>query len=592
MEVKYLVIFSLLGLIGNSIGFLNNQKWQCKNNTNCAPFMDSNALDANVTLQNVYENQDICRLLCGGSGSLWPQPTGAFSLGKSVVSVNPLLIRFEYPDGTAEVKDFFEQASFLFLKSLNEECNGECSAPTDGEMFIKIEVNSDSMTLSPSTNESYFLKVSTIEKKSTVTITAETSFGARHGLETLTQLIAKTTDEFNRNSLVVTSPAEINDKPVYQHRGLLLDTARHFIPVPHILRTLDGMGSCKLNVFHWHITDSQSFPFESKRLPQINEYGVFAKDKIYKQSEIKDIVQYAKYRGIRVILELDAPAHAGNGFQWGPDYGMGDIAVCVNQQPWRKYCIEPSCGQLNPANPNLYSVLKDIYQEMRDVKDVNEFFHMGGDEIFFGCWNSTPEITNYMQTKGWDRSVNGFLLLWSEFQSKVLAIWDEVTNRNDSIILWSSDLTNPKNIEKYLPKERYIIQTWLPNTATIPKELMRKGYRVIISTKNAWYFDHGFWGTTSYYNWKKVYSNRIPRDSLVLGGEACMWTEFCDEHGMDAKIWPRLAAVAERLWADPTANVKFAESRLNRHRERLIRKGIQPDAVTPEYCTIFEGECG
>lgn len=135
----------------------------------------------------------------------------------------------------------------MFLKSLNEECNGECSGPTDGEMFIKIEVNSDSMALSPSTNESYFLNVSTIEKKSTVTITAETSFGARHGLETLTQLIAKTTDEFNRNSLVLTSPAEINDKPVYQHRGLLLDTARHFIPVPHILRTLDGMGSCKLN---------------------------------------------------------------------------------------------------------------------------------------------------------------------------------------------------------------------------------------------------------------------------------------------------------------------------------------------------------
>ena len=293
-----------------------------------------------------------------------------------------------------------------------------------------------------------------------------------------------------------------------------------------------------------------------------------------------------------MILELDAPAHAGNGFQWGPDFGMGDIAVCVNQQPWRKYCIEPSCGQLNPANPYLYSVLKDIYQEMRDVKDVNEFFHMGGDEIFFGCWNSTPEITNYMQTKGWDRSVNGFLQLWSEFQRKVLAIWDEITNRNDSIILWSSDLTDPKNIERYLPKERYIIQTWLPNTATVPKELMRKGYRVIISTKNAWYFDHGFWGTTSYYNWKKVYSNRIPRDKLVLGGEACMWTEFCDEHGMDSKIWPRLAAVAERLWADPTANVKFAESRLNRHRERLIRKGIQPDAVTPEYCTIFEGECG
>lgn len=135
----------------------------------------------------------------------------------------------------------------MFLKSLNEECEGSCSAPTDGEMFIKIEVNSDSLTLSSSTNESYFLIIHTNKNKSNVIITAETSFGARHGLETLTQLIAKTTDDLDRNLLVVTSSASINDKPIYQHRGLLLDTARHFIPVPHILRTLDGMGSCKLN---------------------------------------------------------------------------------------------------------------------------------------------------------------------------------------------------------------------------------------------------------------------------------------------------------------------------------------------------------
>lgn len=135
----------------------------------------------------------------------------------------------------------------MFLKSLNEECDGSCSAPTDGELFIKIGVNSESMTLSPSTNESYYLNVSTNEKITTVRITAETSFGARHAIETLSQLFAKSTDKYNRNSLVITSPAEINDSPVYQHRGLLLDTARHFIPVPHILRTLDGMGSCKLN---------------------------------------------------------------------------------------------------------------------------------------------------------------------------------------------------------------------------------------------------------------------------------------------------------------------------------------------------------
>lgn len=102
---------------------------------------------------------------------------------------------------------------------------------------------------------------------------------------------------------------------------------------------------------------------------------------IYRPSDIRHLLKYAKVRGVRIILELDAPSHAGNGWQWGKSAGLGDLAVCVNQMPWRSYCIQPPCGQLNPINPHTYSVLGDIYNDIIDILPNKEVFHMGGDEV-------------------------------------------------------------------------------------------------------------------------------------------------------------------------------------------------------------------
>lgn len=102
---------------------------------------------------------------------------------------------------------------------------------------------------------------------------------------------------------------------------------------------------------------------------------------MYSSHEIAQIIEYAKLRGIRVIIEIDAPAHSGNGWQWGEQAGLGKLAVCVNQQPWRNYCIQPPCGQLNPANPNVYGVLRDLFQDLIQLLPPGEAFHMGGDEV-------------------------------------------------------------------------------------------------------------------------------------------------------------------------------------------------------------------
>jgi len=144
-------------------------------------------------------------------------------------------------------------------------------------------------------------------------ITANTYFGARHALETLNQLIAY--NDLN-SKIHIASDVYIADGPKYPYRGILLDTSRNYVDKKTILRTIDSMAASKLNTFHWHITDSQSFPYVSRTWPNFVKYGSYTPRKIYTSETIREIVDYALVRGVRVLPEFDAPAHVGEGWQW------------------------------------------------------------------------------------------------------------------------------------------------------------------------------------------------------------------------------------------------------------------------------------
>lgn len=148
-------------------------------------------------------------------------------------------------------------------------------------------------------------------------ITAKSYYGVRHGLETLSQMIWWDELAGTQGMLRVLTQASIEDNPAFAYRGLLVDTGRQFFSAEQLKRVIDGMAASKLNTFHWHLTDSQSFPFDSAIFPEMARWGAYSGEQVYTPEDVRDLVQYARIRGIRILIEIDSPAHAGAGWQWG-----------------------------------------------------------------------------------------------------------------------------------------------------------------------------------------------------------------------------------------------------------------------------------
>jgi Glycosyl hydrolase family 20, catalytic domain/beta-acetyl hexosaminidase like len=199
--------------------------------------------------------------------------------------------------------------------------DGKILVPIPG---IRIEIVNAAATLMQGVDESYTVRLGhPVHGNNWIELHAETVYGALYGLETIKQLLQfgwKTeTDEvdFNKREgdgvavfLLVDTPFYIRDSPAYPYRGFLIDTSRHYLSNDLILRNLNVLAANKLNVLHWHMTDSQSWPYQSERYPALSEAGAYCPDCVYNRSQIERIVTEAALRGIRVIVEVDLPGHS------------------------------------------------------------------------------------------------------------------------------------------------------------------------------------------------------------------------------------------------------------------------------------------
>lgn len=202
-------------------------------------------------------------------------------------------------------------------------------------------------------------------------IKAETVFGLRHGLETLSQLITSDNTEKFNNRLLIISAIEIYDQPSFTHRGLHLDSARTFISISVIKRQLDLMALVKLNILHWHLTDFESFSIKIPTTPNLWKYGA-TQSHVYNSEDVNNLIEYGLVRGIRLIPEIDVPGHVEMGWQWGRYYGIGDLVISNGV-----------CHQLNIFNLKLYPILQELLHGILKIFQTATFgvIHLGGDEV-------------------------------------------------------------------------------------------------------------------------------------------------------------------------------------------------------------------
>lgn len=294
-----------------------------------------------------------CRLFCHSHAGIWPQPTGEVNVGNILLHLDISKIQISTSKSDASLSKLIGAASKRFKKQIDSVVPRHARLIGGKKLDVKLNIDDPSITqLALDTDESYTLKINADDETTIrALITAPTYFGSRHALETLGQLIIY--DDI-RGELQVPKEVTISDKPVYPYRGILLDTARNYISVESIKRTIDGMAASKLNTFHWHITDSQSFPYVSKSQPKLSQLGAYNPTKIYTPEDIADIVQYGQELGVRILPEFDAPAHVGEGWQ------DTDFVVCFNKKPWQDYCVEPPCGQFDPTKSGLYDALEGM----------------------------------------------------------------------------------------------------------------------------------------------------------------------------------------------------------------------------------------
>lgn len=362
-------------------------------------------------------------------------------------------------------------------------------------------------------DESYELTTTS----SAATLNAPTSLGILRGLQTFLQLVQITPTGFS--APVVT----IKDQPRFPWRGLLIDCSRHFIPLDVLQRNVDGMAAAKMNVLHWHLSDDQGFRVESKKFPKLT--GMGSEGQFYTQEEIREFIAYAHDRGIRVVPEFDMPGHSRSWFVGYPELASGPGPYTLEEGG-----VAPA---MDPTRDETYKFLEKFIAEMAKLFP-DAYFHIGGDEVDGKQWDANSKIQAFKQAHGMKTNQD----LQAYFNQKL----QKILARHHKIMVGWDEILHPE-----LPKT-IVVQSWRGQASLAAAA--KQGYSGLLSY--GYYLDL-MWPAARHYAVDPMSGDAAtlsPEEkSRILGGEACQWAEWVTPENIDSHIWPRNAAIAERLWS-------------------------------------------
>ena len=389
-------------------------------------------------------------------------------------------------------------------------------------------------------DESYRLAIDRREAR----VEAAGEWGVLRAFATLTQLVR--TDAEGPGLPVLT----IEDAPRFPWRGLMIDTARHFVRTETLLRTLDAMALFKVNVLHLHLSDDQAFRFASRAFPELADA-----EQRYTAAELRKLVREAADRGIRIVPELDIPGHVASWLAVHPEWGLGEAVT----SPATRFGVHACC--LDPDNADAVRSAQVLFEELAEVFP-DRFVHFGGDEVQLpespqpGSARGHPSQEDRTDIKGLQAAFNAPVVARLRELGKTPIAWDEA-------------------IHPGLPRD-VVIQAWRGTAART--RALAAGFDTVHSA--GYYLDLSYPADLHYLSdpagaeadlladprlahvragletLHRTWSSNTPTAQTgagggrVLGGEACMWTELVTDDLLPLRVWSRMPAIAERLWSD------------------------------------------
>lgn len=501
-------------------------------------------------------------------GEVWPRPLNQ-TTGTGLILLDPGTFAFVFvgPPGGCDVADrvlkrYRDRLLFEGCATAGSRRRslGEAAAAVASISSLLVHLRGPcEHTPQHDMDEAYTLQLTAASQPS---LSANSVWGLLRGLETFSQIVYPYDGrQFALNETI------IYDAPRFRHRGLLIDTGRHFLPLKSIIETLDAMAYNKMNVLHWHVTDDQSFPYVSRTFPALSEKGAFDPEThVYKPADVQYVIDEAAVRGIRVMAEFDTPGHTRS---WGEAFPEL-LTKCYNGP-----VPNGRLGPVDPSRNDTYTFLAHFFAEVaRAFPD--QYVHLGGDEVGFLCWMSNPNITSFMRRMG---IPNRYDKLEEYYIQRLLRI---IQALRKSYMVWQEVFDNKVQIAPDT-----VVHVWKQPQELEMASVTAAGYKALLSA--CWYLDHISYGS----DWKKYYicdPHNFPgtaaQKTLVVGGEACVWGEYVDATNLISRTWPRASAAAERLWSPST--VKSAEKaapRLEEHRCRMMRRGLPVEPQNgPGFC--------
>lgn len=460
-------------------------------------------------------------------------------------------------------------------------------APADAScaiQFLSGDMLPKNLKVGKPVGEGYVVRI----EKTSLMVYSSTKIGKFYGLQTVLQLL----ELAEKNGEELRLPTGIIvDSPRFEWRGFMLDESRHFTGMKGLKKILDAMGRYKLNRLHWHLTDSAGWRIEIKKYPKLTSVGgrgnetnraADAPVEFYTQEQVKEIVAYAKARGIVVVPEIDMPGHADAAVKAYPEHDGGGFKSKNDPKKWPHFTF-------NPARAETLAFLDDILKEVAVLFPDAGVIHYGGDEVHFGWghWKDLPEVKALMKKEGYTKLAEVEAWFNRRMAKTINGLgfetggWDEIAARDLSV-------------------DKTLVWWWRHDKPNVLKSALTKGYDIILCPRRPLYLDflqldeHKVgrrWGgivpIESTYHFPKDLKISKEHWKQVRGVQANLWTETMRTQARrNFMIWPRLVAVAEVGWTvEGRKDLADFKKRLPHEIKWLKVHGIgswDPFAKTPE----------